>query len=166
MSNINQWTFWGYSKDGLSTPLGSQDLVKCTHALQTHCYMHYLLYPFIDFDFKSLGDKDNKWVDDYHTIKGGLSSPLYFMFPKLDTTYLKFMKGRQRIHHVLTGLLDNINEIIEEKRKLVREKKNNNVVDHEKDLLTLMIESEAMGAGQGLTNEELKVQDHTRVYIV
>lgn len=111
----------------------------------------------LDFDFKSLGDKDNKWVSDYHTIKGGLSSPLYFLLPMLDTKYLGLCKRRQRIHAVLTELLDNINDIIEEKRKLVKEKKNNDIVDHEKDLLTLMIESEAMGAGQGLSNEELKV---------
>lgn len=58
---------------------------------------------------------------------------------------------------MLTEFQINLNTIIDEKRKIVKEKRNSGIDEKEKDLLTLMIESEARGDGEGLTNEELQV---------
>lgn len=60
---------------------------------------------------------------------------------------------------MLSEFLQNIDNIINEKRRLVKENKNVKK-DEEKDLLTLMIESEINGEGGegGLSNEELQVR--------
>lgn len=93
----------------------------------------------------------------YDAIKDGLINPIFILFPKLDTKYLGWFKERREVHAMLTEFIDNIDGIIDEKRRLVKEKKNNETDDGEKDLLTLMIESEAKGEGEGLSNEELQV---------
>lgn len=58
---------------------------------------------------------------------------------------------------MLTEFQINLNEIIEQRRQIVKEKKDSGISDGEKDLLTLMIESEEGGDKEGLTNEELQV---------
>lgn len=53
--------------------------------------------------------------------------------------------------------MENMDEIIEKKRKLVYE--NGQGESKEKDLLTLMIESEMKSEGESLSNEELRVSE-------
>jgi cytochrome P450 len=83
---------------------------------------------------------------------------MFILFPQLDTKYLSWFKRRQEVHDMLTEFIGNINDIINQKRQLVKENKNNKSDDAEKDLVTLMIESEGKGEGEGLSNEELQVQ--------
>jgi hypothetical protein len=109
-------------------------------------------------DFKALSDSHNKWTKNYDEIRDGLMKPLFLVLPELDTKYLNWFKKRQETHNVFTQFLKDIDAVIEEKRQMVREKKSDNVDVAEKDLLTLMIESEARGEGKGLSNEELTVK--------
>jgi cytochrome P450 len=84
--------------------------------------------------------------------------PFFLFFTIFDTKLVGLFRKRKQVHDILTEFQINLNSIIDEKRKLVREKAVSEQVEHEKDLLTLMIESEARGDGEGLTNEELQVQ--------
>lgn len=108
-----------------------------------------------DFDFNALGDKNSKWVTYYDAIKEGLVQPGFIIFPGFDTKYVGWFKKRKQLHGMLTEFIDNIDDIIEQKRKIVKENKNNKAEDGEKDLVTLMIESAEQG--EGLSNEELHV---------
>lgn len=110
----------------------------------------------LDFDFNALGDKNNKWVKYYDTVKGGMSHSFFLFFPMFDTKFVNWFKERKQVHDMLSEFLENIDNIINEKRRLVKENKNIKR-DEEKDLLTLMIESEINGEGEGLSNEELQV---------
>jgi cytochrome P450 len=110
-------------------------------------------------DFNSLSDPHNKWVRYYDEIRVGLMKPLFLILPRLDTKYLGWFKKRQETHKMLSEFINTIDDIINEKRELVREKKNDDQNDAEKDLLTLMLESETAEEGKGLSNEELRVSN-------
>lgn len=64
---------------------------------------------------------------------------------------------RKELHGKLDEFKALINRVIEQKKKSIAEgdKKNDALAENEKDLLTLMIESEQRGEG-ALTNEELQ----------
>lgn len=111
----------------------------------------------VDFDFNALGDKNNKWVNYYNSVKEGMSNPFYIFFPAFDTKYVHLFKERKEVHDNLTKFLENIDHIIDEKRKIVKENINK-PSDEEKDLLTLMLESELNEDGEKLSNEELRVK--------
>lgn len=85
--------------------------------------------------------------------------PFFILFPTFDTTLKTWFPSRRQAHKDLDDFLAMMEKIIENKRCVIREQKeNNSLEDNEKDLLTLMIESEMNdGDGQVLSNEELKV---------
>ena len=85
-----------------------------------------------------------------------MSHPFFIFFPAFDTKYLHLFKKRQEVHDNLTKFLQNLDDIIDEKRKVVHERRDT-TPDENKDLLTLMIESELNEDGQSMTNEELRV---------
>lgn len=94
----------------------------------------------------------------YDTVKNGFSDPVFLFIPAFDTTLLHLFKKRQEIHDNLTKFLKNLDGIIDEKRKLVQNKVINETKDEERDLLTLMIESEMNeDEGNKMSNEELSV---------
>jgi cytochrome P450 len=104
-----------------------------------------------------LGDKNNKWVHYYDSVKLGMSNPFFIFFPAFDTKYLHLFKKRKEVHDNLTKFLENIDSIIDEKRRIVHENIDK-TSDEEKDLLTLMLESELNESGEKLSNEELRVK--------
>ncbi|KAI8328859.1 cytochrome P450 [Choanephora cucurbitarum] len=108
-----------------------------------------------DFDFNALGDRNNKWVNYYDSVKGGMSNPFYIFFPSFDTKFVRFIKRRKQIHDNLEKFLANIDMMIEQKRKQVHEKAHT-VRDEDKDLLTLMIESGLSEGEDKLSDEELR----------
>lgn len=111
----------------------------------------------LGFDFNALGDKDSQWVRNYESIMQGMASPFFIAFPAFDTTYRHWFKKRLEVHNNLDMFLDNIDKMIEQKRKNVHDNVETNSSDEEKDLLTLMIESETKGAGERMSDEELRV---------
>ncbi|CEG79632.1 hypothetical protein RMATCC62417_14075 [Rhizopus microsporus] len=108
------------------------------------------------FDFNALSDKDSQWVRNYESIVQGMASPFFIAFPAFDTTYRHWFKKRLEVHNNLDMFLDNIDKMIEQKRKNVYENAETSSSDEEKDLLTLMIESETKGAGERMSDEELR----------
>jgi 16S rRNA A1518/A1519 N6-dimethyltransferase RsmA/KsgA/DIM1 with predicted DNA glycosylase/AP lyase activity len=87
-----------------------------------------------------------------------MSNPLFIFFPALDSTYVHLFKKRKQMHDNLTEFLKNIDSIIDQKRQTVYENIKNSKQEEEKDLLTLMIESELREDGEKLSNEELRVR--------
>ncbi|KAI8988312.1 cytochrome P450 [Mycotypha africana] len=108
-----------------------------------------------DFDFNALGDKHNKWVDYYDSVKGGMSNPFFIFFYQFDTKYVHLFKKRKELHEKLDKFLSNLDDIINQKRELVRHNISK-TTDSERDLLTLMIESEMNEEGDKMSNEELR----------
>ncbi|KAI8342010.1 cytochrome P450 [Chlamydoabsidia padenii] len=109
------------------------------------------------FDFDSILDENNKWVETYYHIKSGVNDPLFFFFPLLDQKFLWLFPERRRKHEALQRFLGMLDDVIEKKRRYLQSKegKMDESEDVEKDLLTLMLEGELSGEGV-LTNEELK----------
>ncbi|KAI9307942.1 cytochrome P450 [Cunninghamella echinulata] len=108
-----------------------------------------------DFDFDSITNLENEWVQTYHTIRKSLQDPIFFLLPFLEKRFLWLFPDRQHKHHLVTKFHNMLDDIITNKRRILENQKMNHIEDAEKDLLTLMLESELLGEGS-LTNEELK----------
>ncbi|KAG0165321.1 cytochrome P450-dit2 [Apophysomyces sp. BC1034] len=107
------------------------------------------------FDFHAIEDDNGEWVVTYNNIMNGHVDPWFVFFPQLEQKFLWMFPKRQKIHEDLTRFLHLMDNLIENKRKEIKEKKANfDIEDNEKDLLQLLIEGEEE---EGiLTNEELK----------
>jgi cytochrome P450 len=83
------------------------------------------------------------------------------VFPKLDQELLWLFPKRTMLHKKMGYFLDMLNEVVQNKRDLLEngQVNNNNLDENERDLLTLMIESEGKGEGK-LTDAELKVNNN------
>lgn len=112
----------------------------------------------LDFDFKAIKENDNQWVNIYNKVNEGLQNALYFVFPMLDEKFQWLSPKRQQIHRDLDQFIGMIDEVIQTRRDEVSrgDWKNKSLEENEKDILSLMIESENRGEGI-LSNEELKV---------
>ncbi|KAI8879154.1 cytochrome P450 [Backusella circina FSU 941] len=110
-----------------------------------------------DFQFNAITDKNNEWVNTYNTISHGVVDPLFFIFPALEAYFLFMFPKRKQIHDELKKFQGMIRGIIEEKRRKIKSGENRNAVlqENEKDLLTLMLESEMKGEGK-MTDDELE----------
>jgi cholesterol 24(S)-hydroxylase len=110
----------------------------------------------IGFDFNSLTDQNNEYVEKYHSIMRGIHEPIYYLLPFLETKLFWMFPKRQKMHQNLDDLTAMIEGIIDKKRLKIQNGEENNLEENEKDLLSLMLESEFKGEGK-LTTEELTV---------
>ncbi|CAO3645085.1 unnamed protein product [Cunninghamella blakesleeana] len=115
------------------------------------------------FDFNSLADEHSPWKETFHTLDKAQSNPLFFMFPILENKLLFLFPKRQEEFKKLDEWKAMLSSVIENKRQLIQNKIDLGIEETEKDLLTLMIESEFRGEGI-LTNEEL-ISDLTVFFI-
>ncbi|ORY96311.1 cytochrome P450 [Syncephalastrum racemosum] len=125
------------------------------HDLMTRWTLSAIGSAGFGFDFKALEDKDNEWVQTYDRISTAMKDFKYLLFPFFDRNFLWLNRSRRAIHEDLTRFLTLIDGVIENKRRVLEEQEANDTKESERDLLTLMIESEKAGEG-ALTNEELK----------
>ncbi|KAI9307142.1 cytochrome P-450 cyp509A1 [Cunninghamella echinulata] len=107
-----------------------------------------------DFEFNAIHDEHSEWKVVYDEVSAAVRNPLFLFFPILDTKFLWLFSDRQKKHKTLQKFLTMLESIIDKKRKNIKENIDNGIEEAEKDLLTLMIESEFRGEGV-LTNEEL-----------
>lgn len=109
------------------------------------------------FDFNAIRDKNSPWVQTYNTVSAGVFDPFFFLFPKLDSKYLWLFPKRALIHKELDKFFNMLDGIIVFKREQLNDSnyQNESLNENEKDLLTLMIESEKRGEGI-MTNVELR----------
>ncbi|ORZ00917.1 cytochrome P450 [Syncephalastrum racemosum] len=107
-----------------------------------------------DFDFGAInGDSD--WVRKYNSFSKDLFNPTFLAFPWIDRHFQWLFTHRKQVHKDLSDFLDMMDAMIDAKRLAIAQgKKNPALKDNEKDLLSLMIESEDESGG--LTKEELK----------
>lgn len=90
-----------------------------------------------------------------------MRKPLFAVFPILEQRFLWAFPERQKRHQDLRKFMNMLDEVIAHKRKILKEEYDASSAskpENEKDLLTLMIESENKGEG-ALSNEELKVME-------
>jgi cytochrome P450 len=74
----------------------------------------------------------------------------------LDERFLWLFPERQRLHRELERFNKMIESIIVEKREKIKDGFYDVSEDHEKDLLTLMLETES-SEGYSMTNEDIQV---------
>ncbi|KAI7894926.1 cytochrome P-450 cyp509A1 [Mucor mucedo] len=109
-----------------------------------------------DFDFNAIKDRNSEWACRYDKISEGLRDSKFFYFPIFDTKLRWMFPKRVQLHKEMDSFLEMLDEVIFKKREAIKNGLQNNALeDNEKDLLTLMIESEDLQEG-GLTDEELK----------
>ncbi|KAI8879155.1 cytochrome P450, partial [Backusella circina FSU 941] len=110
-----------------------------------------------DFDFNAIGDRDNEWVKAYNAVNKGIIDPLFFIFPVLEAHFLFMFPKRRQIHQDLIKFQNMLRGVIEDKRRKIEsgQNQNENLDESEKDLLTLMLESEMKGEGK-MTDAELE----------
>lgn len=110
----------------------------------------------IDFDFHAISDKNNKWVYNYNSIQKGMRDPIFFLFPFLDTKLLWLFPKRKALHKQMDEFLGMLDDIIKNKRETLKKGIQNKALDeNERDLLSLMIETEEDGVS--MNDAELKV---------
>ncbi|KAI8359149.1 cytochrome P450 [Blakeslea trispora] len=110
------------------------------------------------FDFNAISQKDSDWVNTYSIISNGIIEPINFVFPFLDQHDSIWLSSKRRqLHRHLDRFLEMIDQVILKKREAVKKGDlgNGYLPEHEKDLLTLMIEGEMRGEGV-MSDEELK----------
>lgn len=112
---------------------------------------------YIGFQFNAITQPEGEWLKTYNVINDALLDPFFFAFPRCDQELLWMFPKRLAVHRQLDKFLDTIDHIIESKRQKIKDGDLSNDVleESERDLLTLMIESENRGEG-GMTDEELK----------
>ena len=119
--------------------------------------LHYLIQVYLDFDFNAIKDDDSAWVHTYYNINAALQDPFYFLFPIFDQSLLWLFPKRMAIHKEMDHFNNMLSQVIENKRAHIASGiQNDNLQENEKDVLTLLIESEQRGEG-ALTDEELRV---------
>ncbi|CAO3635458.1 unnamed protein product [Cunninghamella blakesleeana] len=113
-----------------------------------------------DFEFNSLKEKNNEWIDTYHSIKNGTDDPLFFLFPFLETNFLYLFPHRKQLKELVKKFYSMLGQVIEHKRQILKTQNGiSNIEESEKDLLTLMLENELSGESsgkKGLSDSELQ----------
>jgi cytochrome P450 len=111
------------------------------------------------FDFHAIDDVNSKWVNVYTDINDGLRDRKFFSFPILDQKFLWLLPKRRQLHKKMDYFLDMLDDVIKVKRDLLKKGHvhNDDLEENERDLLTLMIESENRDEGN-LSDAELKVK--------
>ncbi|OAD68378.1 CYP509 protein [Phycomyces blakesleeanus NRRL 1555(-)] len=100
-----------------------------------------------DFDFNAIENPNSSWVRIYERVDKALVHPFYSFFPKADKYLLWVLPNRKQAHTDLDIFLKMIDNVIIAKKKALHENKSNKHLENsEKDLLTLMLESEAKGS--------------------
>ncbi|GAB5591312.1 hypothetical protein Unana1_06212 [Umbelopsis nana] len=106
-----------------------------------------------DFNFNAIENPKSEWVVKYHNFNSIMFDPLYMLFPVFDRKFLWALPKRREAHRNLDDFLEMLKQLIVQKRNKLKHAGERNKKDSEKDLLTLMIESEFNGEG-ALTDEE------------
>jgi cytochrome P450 len=106
------------------------------------------------FNFNSVTNENSEWKKVYDEVTVSLRKPLFALFPILDQKFLWMFPKRQEEVRTLNKFKDMLRGVIDHKRQVLKENGNGGDDDAEKDLLTLMIESENRGEGI-LSDDEL-----------
>lgn len=105
-----------------------------------------------------MDDPDSVWVKTYRLLFDGFTNVIPLVFPRLDGLYRYFSAKRRAQHDAVYKLIDLLDGVADKKRSMLQDDSNshNDVPEHEKDLLQLMLEAELRGEGNW-TKKELRV---------
>ncbi|ORX55728.1 cytochrome P-450 cyp509A1 [Hesseltinella vesiculosa] len=106
------------------------------------------------FEFDAMANENNYWTQVYNKLINDSRRPLYLMFPILDRHLSWLIPSRRAAFQNADKFLGMLKQIIEHKRKTLKSIDMDAMDECDKDLLTLMIESQLRGEGQ-LTDTEL-----------
>ncbi|KAG2229948.1 hypothetical protein INT48_003493 [Thamnidium elegans] len=125
--------------------------------LMTRCTLEAIGKAGFGFDFEAVSKEDSKWTKIYSEVIDGFRDFTYFMFPRLDQELLWLFPKRKVLHQKLDTLMDMLDEVIQNKRELLKQGqvRNDDLEENERDLLTLMLESEELDEGS-LSDKQLK----------
>lgn len=112
----------------------------------------------LGFDFNAIQNPNSPWVLTYDICNKGIRNPFFFIFPKFDREFLWMFPKRVFIHKEMDRFAHMLQEIIDHKRLVLKDKdyQNEALEENERDLLSLLIESENRGEG-AMTDQELMV---------
>ncbi|RUS12782.1 cytochrome P450, partial [Endogone sp. FLAS-F59071] len=106
----------------------------------------------------SMEDAKNQWVTIYNEIIKGGAVISFAVFPWVERYFLWALPKRRELHKKLDKLNGLLSEIIENKKRIIRQEgyETSGDDDTEKDLLTMMIEANETEKLGGLSDQELK----------
>lgn len=115
--------------------------------------LHGLLRIFVGIDFGALQNDDSYWHNTYIHIMKAATDPFFFVFPVLDKQLRFLFPSRVRDHKLVTDFISRIQLLADEKRASLdnQQQHDDTIPDHEKDLLTLLVEGEKE---QGLKGDD------------
>ncbi|GAA5801590.1 hypothetical protein HPULCUR_007038 [Helicostylum pulchrum] len=125
--------------------------------LMMRCTLEAIGKAGFGFDFEAVNKENSKWTKLYNEVVEGFRDFKYFMFPTLDQELLWLFPKRKLLHQKLDTLMDMLDEVVQKKRELLKQGqvRNNDLEENERDLLTLMLESEEQEEGS-ISDKELK----------
>ncbi|KAI8093084.1 cytochrome P-450 cyp509A1 [Halteromyces radiatus] len=109
------------------------------------------------FNFEGLSKKENPWAKVYKQFDKDVKVSFFSLYPILDQQLRWLFRTRQAAHENLERYRGMVSNVVQEKRPegIENDSDDDHKNDVEKDLLTLMIESELRGEGAVLSNQEL-----------
>ncbi|KAF7726767.1 cytochrome P450-dit2 [Apophysomyces ossiformis] len=107
------------------------------------------------FDFNALDEARSEWLTTYEVVREGIRSPIPLLIPRLDKYVHYFSSGRRRIMAAVDKLNGLLLDMAERKREQLIQNAMEQKEEHEKDLLTLLLEAERRGEGEA-SNEFLR----------
>ncbi|CDS14232.1 hypothetical protein LRAMOSA06402 [Lichtheimia ramosa] len=107
------------------------------------------------FDFNATGDPQAEWLQRYNKFVQAMLNPFFIFFPSMDSKYVSWFPKRKHVHDELGKFLKLIDDVIENKRTLLKDTTLSDIPEAERDILTLMLEAESADDGR-LTDEELR----------
>lgn len=110
----------------------------------------------LGFDFNATGDPQAEWLQRYNKFVQAMLNPFFIFFPSMDSKYVSWFPKRKHVHDELGKFLKLIDDVIENKRTLLKDTTLSDIPEAERDILTLMLEAESADDGR-LTDEELRV---------
>ncbi|KAI8054831.1 cytochrome P450 [Thamnidium elegans] len=134
--------------------------------LMTRCTLEAIGKAGFEFDFEAVSKEDSKWTKIYNEVIDGFRDFTYFMFPRLDQELLWLFPKRKVLHQKLDTLMDMLDEVIQNKRELLKQGqvRNDDLEENERDLLTLMLESEELDEGSLSDKHNFIIINHSILF--
>ncbi|KAF1802679.1 cytochrome P450 [Mucor lusitanicus] len=105
------------------------------------------------FDFQSLNGDTEGWTETYNIVITSLFNPYVNIFAKVDFLMKYISPERRRINRATTRFNDMLQGLADTRRQEILNGETKDVLEHEKDLLTLMIEADIRDGSETLTTE-------------
>ncbi|OAC99501.1 CYP509 protein [Mucor lusitanicus CBS 277.49] len=115
------------------------------------------------FDFQSLNGDTEGWTETYNIVITSLFNPYVNIFAKVDFLMKYISPERRRINRATTRFNDMLQGLADTRRQEILNGETKDVLEHEKDLLTLMIEADIRDGSETLTTE-LRVSHDTTAH--